>query len=240
MRKLIVSMNLTLDGLMSGPDCELDWHFKCWTPEMSEALCEQLSRADTILLGRVTYQAMAKYWPSKVADPFLRGEDFAFADMMNYYAKIVFSNTLTKPKWNNSRVMNGNVDDKITALKKQPGRNIIVYGSGKLVSALMHGGLVDDYHLWVHPVILGKGKPLFNNLQERHDMTFFGTKTFDSGVILMHYQTIKVNEMEMKKNWAKNFLRAILNDTTVFKARFTCKESYFFITDSANTYNRFF
>lgn len=195
MRKLIVSMNLTLDGLMSGPDCELDWHFKCWTQEMGEALCEQLSRADTILLGRVTYQAMAKYWQLKVADLSLRGEDLAFAHMMNHYAKIVFTNTLTKPEWNNSKVMNGNFEDEITALKKQPGRNIIVYGSGKLVSALMHGGFVDDYQLWVHPFILGKGKPLFNNLQERRDMTFHGTKTFPSGVILMHYQTIKANKM---------------------------------------------
>lgn len=179
---------------MSGPDCELDWHFKCWTPEMGEALCEQLSRADNILLGRVTYQAMAKYWPSKIADLSLRGEDFAFADMMNRYAKIVFTNTLLKPEWNNSKVISGNVENEITALKKQPGRNMIVYGSGKLVSALMNGGLVDDYQLWVHPVILGKGKRLFNNMQERHDMKFFGTKTFRSGVILMHYQTISVNK----------------------------------------------
>lgn len=192
-------MNLTLDGLISGPDCELDWHFKCWTPEMGDALCEQLSRADTILLGRVTYQAMAKYWPLKVADLSLRGEDFAFANMMNQYTKIVLTNTLSKPEWSNSRVMNGNVEDAITALKKQPGGSIIVYGSGRLVSALMQGGLVDDYQLWVHPVILGKGKRLFNNPQERHDLTFYGTKTFSSGVILMHYQTIKANKMETKK-----------------------------------------
>lgn len=194
MRKLIVSMNLTLDGLMSGPDCELDWHFKCWTPEMGEALCAQLSRADTILLGRVTYQAMAKYWLSKAADLSLRGEDFAFADMMNHYAKIVFTHTLTKPEWNNSRVMKGNVEDTITALKKQPGRDMMVYGSGKLVSALMRGGLVDDYQLWVHPVILGKGKPLFSNLQEKQDMAFHGARTFSSGVTFMHYQTIKADK----------------------------------------------
>lgn len=194
MRKLIVSMNLTLDGLMSGAECELDWHFKCWTPEMGETLCEQLSRADTILLGRVTYQAMAKYWPLKVADPSLQGEDFAFADMMNHYTKIVFSNTLAKPAWNNSTVIKGNVEDEITALKKLPGRDVIVYGSGKLVSALMHGGLVDDYQLWVHPVVLGKGKPLFSNLNKKHEMTFHGTRTFRSGVILMQYQTIKVNK----------------------------------------------
>lgn len=189
MRKLIVSMNVTLDGFMSGPDCELDWHFKCWTKEMGEALCRHLASADTILLGRVTYQAMAKYWASKMTDLNLRGEDFAFAEMMNHYAKIVFTNTLSIPEWNNSQLINGNVSDEIKYLKKRPGRNLIVYGSGKLISALVHCDLVDEYQLWVHPVVLGKGKPLFNNPHESLDMKLLESKTFSSGVILLHYQT---------------------------------------------------
>jgi dihydrofolate reductase len=101
--------------------------------------------------------------------------------------------------------MKGNVEDKIAALKNQPGRDMIVYGSGKLVSALMQGGLVDDYQLWIHPVILGKGKPLFNNLKERHDMIFYGTRTFRSGVILMHYQTIKANKSVNRLTGLKTF-----------------------------------
>lgn len=200
MRKLIVSMNVTTDGFMCGPDCELDWHFKCWTKEMGDALCKQLSMADTILLGRVTYNAMAKYWPAKIIDPSIGGGDFAFANMMNSYKKIVFSKTITSPGWNNSKLVNGNLEGEITALKHKPGKDIIVYGSGKLVSALMHYSLIDEYQLWLHPVILGKGKLLFNNLHKRLDLKLLKSKTFSSGVILLHYKKIiKINNNENNK-----------------------------------------
>jgi len=189
MRKVIVSMNVTLDGFMSGPNCELDWHFQSWTGEMAEFLCEQLGKADTILLGRVTYKAMAKYWPSKITDPSFPREDIDFAEMINSYTKIVFSKTLTNPEWNNSRLVKGNIADAITQLKQQPGRNMIIYGSGKVVSALMQLDLVDEYQIWVHPVLLGKGKPLFTGLQDKLHMKLFRTKTFSSGVVMLYYES---------------------------------------------------
>ena len=99
MRKVIVSMNVTLDGFMAGPNCELDWHFSFWNEEMAEYASEQLSHADTILLGRITYKAMAKYWPSMAMDLSYPREDIAFAGMMNSYKKIVFSNTLNEVHW---------------------------------------------------------------------------------------------------------------------------------------------
>ena len=199
MRKLIVSMNVTADGFMSGPDCELDWHFKSWTGEMGDALCSELAKADTILLGRVTYSAMAKYWPSKVADPSCRGEDFAFANMMNSYTKIVFSKTITSPVWNNSKLANGNPENEINRLKKKPGKDIIIYGSGRLVSSLINSGLVDEYQLWLHPVALGKGKPLFKSLHSRVYMQMVNVKTFSSGVVVLYYQANKINENENNK-----------------------------------------
>lgn len=199
MRKLIISMNVTLDGFMSGPDCELDWHFKSWTQEMGDTLCSELAKADTILLGRVTYNAMAKYWPAKVADPNCRGEDFAFANMMNSYTKIVFSKTITSTQWNNSKLADGNPEDQINLLKKKPGKDIIVYGSGRLVSSLIKSALVDEYQLWLHPVVLGKGKPLFKNLQSRVYMKMVKIKTFSSGVAVLYYQTNKTNENETNK-----------------------------------------
>src|SRR5882762_1112837 len=104
MRKLIVSMNMTLDGYMSGPDCELDWHFQSWNEEMAASASEQLAQADTILLGRVTYLAMAAYWSSKVASLSTPRADIDFADMMNSYNKIVFSKTLPAVGWSNSRL----------------------------------------------------------------------------------------------------------------------------------------
>lgn len=93
MRKLIVSINVTLDGFMAGPNCELDWHFNSWTLDMGEALAEQLSRADTILLGRVTYGGMARHFASAPASLNTPREDIDFADMLNHYPKIVFSKT---------------------------------------------------------------------------------------------------------------------------------------------------
>jgi dihydrofolate reductase len=206
-RKLIVSMNITLDGFMSGPDCELDWHFEYWNSEMEDELCTQLTKADSIVLGRVTYDAMAKYWPSKLADPLCRGEGFAFANMMNSYTKIVFSKTITSAEWNNSKLVTGNLNDEITRLKKMPGKNIIVYGSGQLTDALIKLEMVDEYQLWLHPVILGKGKPLFkpdtNRDKRRLNCTLLSTESFPSGVILLHYQTIKANENDNTKSKTK-------------------------------------
>lgn len=195
MRKVIVSMNLTLDGFMAGPDCELDWHFKSWSPDMAESLCEELSKADTILLGRITYKAMAKYWPSKAIDLSLAKEDIAFAEMMNNYSKVVFSKKQPGPDlvaigWNNSKFVNGNTRLEILKLKQEPGKNIIIYGSGILVSTLMQMGLIDEYVLWIHPVVLGEGKPLFNSLHDMITLKLLKTKRFCSGVIVLYYRTV--------------------------------------------------
>lgn len=187
MRKVIVSMNVTLDGFMSGPDCELDWHFQSWTNDMADSLYEQLSKADTILLGRITYNAMAKYWPFKAKDLSFPREDIAFAEMMNNYTKLVFSKTLLKASWNNSILVTGDVEEEIAKLKKGPGKDMIIYGSGKVVTALINSGLVDEYQLWIHPVLIGTGKPLFKNLHEKIPMKLFKTKTFANGVTILYY-----------------------------------------------------
>src|SRR5882724_10330479 len=144
MRKLIVSMNITLDGFVSGCNHELDWHFQSWNEEMADLLSQQLSKADTILLGRVTYNAMASYWPTSTTDPCFPRNDVAFADMMNEHSKIVFSKTLQTTDWNNSRLIKGNIEYEIAQLKHQQGKDIITYGSAQLVSALMKLGLVDE------------------------------------------------------------------------------------------------
>lgn len=195
-------MNITLDGFMSGPNCELDWHFKSWTSEMAETLCEQLDRADTILMGRVTYIAMAKYWPSKATDLYCPREDMAFVEMINNYTKIVFSKTLAVAGWRNSRLVNGNLADEIVKLKKQTGKDMIVYGSGQVVSALMQLGLVDEYQIWVHPVVIVRGKPLFKTLKNKPLLELFKTKTFRSGVVLLFYKdkAERINQIFNKSN----------------------------------------
>jgi dihydrofolate reductase len=183
-------MNVTLDGCMAGPDDELDWHFAKWTEEMAEWLCILLSQADTILLGRTTYTAMAGYWPQRSTDFTFPRDDIAFADMMNNHAKIVFSKTLKKVEWHNSTLVKGDAGTAIKKLKQQHGKDIIIFGSGKLVASLIHAGLVDDYVLWVHPVILANGRPLFAGLHNRLNMRLVKVKKFTSGVIVLHYSII--------------------------------------------------
>jgi len=106
-------MNLTLDGFMCGPDDELDWHFQAWSGQMGQMLAEELSKADTILLGRITYCAMAAYWPKPANALSLSRDDLAFADMMNSYSKVVFSKTLKKTNWNNSRLIKGRLTQSV-------------------------------------------------------------------------------------------------------------------------------
>jgi dihydrofolate reductase len=188
MRKLIVSMNVTLDGFMAAPDCSLDWHFKSWTSEMAATLCDEFNKADTILMGRVTYTAMARYWPSKMLDCHHPREDILFAEMMNRYRKVVFSRTLATADWHNSTLLKGNMLREVRLLKKQQAKNIMIYGSGTIVAALMQARLVDEYQIWVHPVALGRGKPLFKNARQQLYLQLKQTKPFSSGVVLCYYQ----------------------------------------------------
>lgn len=189
MRKVVVSMNVTMNGYVSGMNSEIDWHFQNWTPAMGERLAEELNKADTILLGRNTYESMADYWPALEKDFLFPREDIAFAVMMNTYKKIVYSKKLKSTRWKNSTIIKGELTNEIEQLKQQkPKKNIIVYGSCMLVHSLLQLNLVDEFQLWVHPVILKKGKPLFPGLKEKLFLKFQRSKTFESGVVLLYYK----------------------------------------------------
>jgi dihydrofolate reductase len=187
MRKLVVSMNLTLDGFMCGPNDELDWHFQAWNGEMGQMLAEELSKADTILLGRITYCAMAAYWPKPASSLSLSREDLAFADMMNSYRKVVFSKTLTKTSWNNSRLIKGKVTQSVREMKTSAGKNIIIYGSGQLVGELARENLVDQFVFWLHPVVIGKGKSFFTLFNKQLNLCLIEQKAFQSGVVALRF-----------------------------------------------------
>lgn len=190
MRKLVVSMNLSLDGFMAGPEQGLDWHLECWTSEMGDELSLQLAKADTIVLGRITFNNMAAYWPARSRQPYhCREEDFVYATMMNTYAKVVFSKTLQQPAWHNTTVARGNLSATIGELKKKNGKDMMVYGSGSLADELIQEGLVDEYQLWIHPVILGKGRSFFAAVQQSMDLKLMNTKTFKTGVVVLYYHS---------------------------------------------------
>lgn len=188
MRKLIVSLNITLDGFVAAEDEGLDWHYKYWTDDIAETTTELLSHADTILLGKNTYQAMATYWPFQAKCMNFPRTDIAYADMMNNYQKVVVSSTMTGVWWNNSLLLNGNLKQAVENLKNQHGRDILTYGSISVVNKLAAVNLVDEYQFWVHPVILGNGRPLFIRKKNTILLKLVSQKVFSSGVMLMIYR----------------------------------------------------
>lgn len=187
-------MNITLDGYMAGPNGELDWHFECWDRHMGERLACELSKADTILLGRVTYLAMADFWPEKTSNPLCSREEYAYAVMMNHHQKAVFSRRLTQAEWSNTVILKDDIEEGMEKLRSASGgqhKNIMIYGSGRLVTALIKLDMIDEYQLYVHPVLIGKGKPFFGKYFDQQDLHLLTTTTFPSGVVLLHYQVMR-------------------------------------------------
>lgn len=183
-------MNISVDGFIAAPDGSLNWHFDKWTNEMEETLCEQLSKADTILLGANTYTAMAAYWPARLLDYSYPRESLAVADMMNTYRKVVVSTTLTRLRWQNTRIVKSNIPQEVLKLKQQPGKDLIIFGSGMLVSYLARFSLIDEYLLWVHPIFLGNGRPLFTGLPQALNMRLERVTNFRSGVAVLRYAVV--------------------------------------------------
>ncbi|MHA4807476.1 dihydrofolate reductase family protein [Flavitalea flava] len=186
MRKLIVYNFVTLNGYFQGPDGDLSWNGH-HDAEGNEFAGEMLGFGSTLLFGRVTYEMMAGYWPSpdgKKSAPHV-------ANGMNMAEKIVFSKTMKKASWNNSRVVSDIMEEEIMKLKKAAGKDMTVLGSGSLVSQLTDMGLVDEYQIMVNPVALGEGTPIFKDIRRQLNLKLAGTRTFKSGVILLTYQPVK-------------------------------------------------
>jgi dihydrofolate reductase len=185
MRKVFLFMMVTLDGFFEGPDHEIDWHNV--DEEFNEFAIDQLNEVDALLFGRVTYQGMASYWPT----PFAIEDDPIIADKMNTLPKFVFSKTLDKVEWSNSRLVTENITEEISQLKQEQGRDLAVFGSANLAAFLLQMGLIDELRIMVNPVVLGKGKPLFTGLHHKVELKLIKTRTFRSGNVLLYYQPDK-------------------------------------------------
>jgi dihydrofolate reductase len=182
MRKVIVSNLVSIDGYFAGPNGELDWHNV--DAEFNEYAVELLNSVDVLLFGRVTYLLMADYWPTSFAvenDPIV-------ADKMNSLPKIVFSKTLDKVEWINTKLIKKNIVEEITKLKHQPGKDIALLGSSNLALTFIQHGLIDEYRVIVNPVVLGNGKPLFKGLKDKLNLKLLNIKTFKSGNVLLYYE----------------------------------------------------
>jgi dihydrofolate reductase len=178
MRKVIVSNVASLDGFFETPDKKLDWVVV--DAEFNEYAKGLLRTVDTLLFGRATYETMVKHWPTAPREE--------LADQMNNLAKVVFSKTLQKVEWNNSRLVRNNIQGEVTNLKKQPGKDMVVFGSATVASSLLHAGLVDEYRVILQPVLLGRGNSLFKDITERMQLKLVSARPFGSGVVLLSYQ----------------------------------------------------
>jgi len=191
MRKLVVGTFLSADGVMQapgGPEEDIEggfqhggWSVNYWDEPMGETIVEQTLRAGALLLGRKTYEIFAAHWP-------LVGDDDPVAAKLNSMPKYVASRTLNEVSWNNSRLIGGDVAEAVARLKQDGGGEVQVTGSGDLIQTLMEHDLVDEYRLWVFPVLLAEGKRLFGRGTHPGALKLTDTRTFGTGVALHTYE----------------------------------------------------
>src|SRR5258708_5558740 len=184
MRKIILMMSVSLDGYFEGPDREIDWHRV--DEELHNHFNEQLSTMGAFLDGRVTYELMARYWPTADADPSSPAPVAAFARIWREMPKIVYSRTLQHADWN-STIVREVVAEEVRELKARPGGDLVL-GGAELAAAFLRLGLVDEYRIYVHPVVLGRGRPLFPSSDAATDLRLVETRTFGNGVVLLRYR----------------------------------------------------
>jgi dihydrofolate reductase len=188
MRKIITTTWVSLDGFIAGPNGEMDWIGEIYDDAMANYETDLVRSADTLLLGRVTYESFAGSWPHVPDSPTASEGEKEYARLLNAMRKVVFSRTLDSADWHNSTLLREVVPEEIKQLKEELGRDILVYGSASLVQELTNLLLIDEYQVLVHPVILGGGKPLFHGITDRVKLKLVQSKTHQSGVVLLTYQ----------------------------------------------------
>ena len=192
MRRVFVNNSLTLDGVMQAPgrpDEDLrggfehgGWAQPYFDPVMASVAAEGIARGGDLLLGRRTYEDFAAFWPNQT-------EDNPFTAVLNNFQKYVASTTLEEPlSWSNSTLLKGDAGEAVARLKEQPGKDLVVLGSGELVQSLMRRNLVDEYVLMIHPLVLGSGRRLFTDGGSFAALRLVDTKTTTTGVVIATYQ----------------------------------------------------
>ena len=190
MRSIVMINWVSIDGLFAGPNGEIDWILR--DPEVDKALRgpkageTESAGSDTMLLGNLTYTMFENFWPPFARDPNAPEELHKMANEVTRMTKLVFSHTRQEATWENTKMLNGNLVDEVQKLKQGEGTPILIFGSGSIVQQLTDAGLIDEYFLAVTPVVLGKGKPLFQGIQTRN-LRLLETKQFKSGNVLLRY-----------------------------------------------------
>ena len=185
MRKLKLQVQLSVDGFNASKDGQLDWMIWNWDNKLNEYTRELTESVDTILLGRNMTEGFISHWTKVYSNP--EDPEYEFGKIMIDTPKVVFTKTLESSSWPNTVLAKGNLADEINNLKKTEGRDIIVYGGSSFVSSLIKEGLIDDYRLYIHPVLLGDGMTIFRDLQSRQELTLIKSTAFRCGVTVLHY-----------------------------------------------------
>ena len=185
MRKLKLQVQMTVDGFIGGPNGEMDFGVWDWDDALKQHVTELLAPVDCIVLGRHLAEGFIPHWAAVAADAthpeHLAGHKFTDTP------KVVFSRTLAKSVWDNTTLASGDLVEEITALKAQPGQDIIAYGGAAFVASLVRHNLIDDYHLFVNPAAIGKGLSIFSALEGKQALTLVKATPFDCGIVVLHY-----------------------------------------------------
>jgi dihydrofolate reductase len=184
MRKLKLQMQMSVDGFIAGPNGEMDWMLFIWDDALVKYVTDLTNSVDTIILGRKLAEGFIPYWKSVAANP--EDPQNAAGKTFTDLPKIVFTKTIEKSAWDNTTLAKDLVD-KVNDLKKQPGKDIIAYGGATFVSNLIKHNLIDEYHFFINPVIIGNGMSIFKD-QERKNLDLIKTTTTGKGIVVLLYQ----------------------------------------------------
>ncbi len=182
-------MHTSLDGFVAGLNGEMNW-IKV-DEDIFDFVATMTNKADTALYGRVTYEMMQSYWPSAGEEPGASKHDKEHSAWYNKVSKIVLSRTMSEKGFDNTVVISDHLADNINKIKNQDGKNILIFGSPAASHSLMGQGLIDEFWLFVNPILLGQGIPLFKDVPELTKLKLIETKTFSCGVIALNYETIR-------------------------------------------------
>jgi dihydrofolate reductase len=184
MRKLKLQVQLSVDGYVAGPNGELDWMTWNLDEQLLKFINELTDSSDTILLGRKMTEGFVNYWESVQPD----SPEFSFAQKMVNTPKIIFTKTLERPVGKHTSLAKGNLSDEIARLKKQDGKDIVVYGGAGFVSSLIQGGHIDEFNFFINPVMIGKGLRIFDLIGRRQKLSLISAIPYDSGITVVRYR----------------------------------------------------
>jgi len=184
-RKLILQVQISIDGFIAGPYGEMDWMNWNWGDDIKNYVTKLTDSIDTIILGRKLAQGFIPHWLVAGEDP--KNPEYEFARKMTDPRKIIFTKTLDSVNWKTTELAKGNLVEEINNLKNEDGKDIIVYGGAEFVSNLIKEGLIDELHLFVNPTAVGKGMPIFQNIDKKQDFKLINSQAFNCGIIVLAY-----------------------------------------------------